>query len=63
MSEIILALAALVLITWGVGAILAPRRPAKPVASTTMSYRGRHTKLGGYVRAPARWRGHQGGGA
>ena len=58
MSEIIIALAAIGLITWGVGVILAPRRPAKPAASTTMSYRGRHTRL-----PPARWRGHQGGGA
>jgi len=57
MTEIILALAALGLITWGVGAILAPRSLAKPAASTTVSYRGRQVRL-----PPARWRGHQGGG-
>jgi len=64
--EIVLAVKAIALaalITWAVGKAIAPRSPAKPAASTTMSYRGRHTKLGGYVRAPARWRGHQGGGA
>ena len=62
-AEIIMALPILALVVLAVGKALAPRRPAKPVASTTMSYRGRHTRLGGYVRAPARWRGHQGGGA
>jgi len=57
-AELILILAALTLVPWAVGKAIAPRRPAKPAASTTMSYRGRHTRL-----PPARWRGHQGGGA
>jgi len=58
MSEIIMALPIIALVVLAVGKALAPRRPAKPAASTTMSYRGRHTRL-----PPARWRGHQGGGA
>jgi len=57
-AEIIMALPILALVVLAVGKALAPRRPAKPAASTTMSYRGRHTRL-----PPARWRGHQGGGA